>query len=310
MAEPSIEMNIIPQGVGNGYRQGTKVQITGFEFRFVVSAIIQTYTAQAQYSWPGTPGFVGTTRTIPPIKFGANSYEVSCYASGGTPAVALSNQPIVLVQPPPPAPPVLSTLNPAQLCAGIGVPLTGTDLNSIKGPVNDVELQPAQLGVINQQAFPVLPPWTSPAMTMNNGWQGGKLPSFRVMVFWDKYGMDAEYALGTANCSWFDILENSGIYDKPPTVCMYNMKNLSRFEVLYDVTWHPPNDGSEMMIVCPPKELCDHTTVYDIAGSITKPIASGVLYFAIGASDNFQVYPPTTYRNMLTGVFRVFYKDD
>lgn len=312
MAEPSIEMNIISQGVGNGFRQGTKVKITGFEFRFVVSAIVQSYVSQATYSWAGTPGLAGTTRTVPAIEVPASTTLCEYEDSNGAWANSITNYDQVvncLAAPSVPGPyPITGFVGPAAVCGSSALPVTDTNLAYAKTNAA-VTLQAQQVGVINQPAFPVLPSWSAPTTVIKNGADAGKLPSFRVMVFWDRYGMDADYALGPVNCSWFDILENSGIYDKPPTVCMYNMKNLSRFEVLYDVTWHPPTDNSEMMIVCPPKELCDHITVYDAANSIAKPITSGVLYFALGASDNFQVYPPTTYRNMMTGVFRVFYED-
>ena len=297
----------IDQGVGNGKRQGTKIKLVAYEFRLNIASLHQSYVSRGTYSWAGTPGIPATTRTIPPVEVPGSTDLCQYEDSNGAWANSMTNYDMVynVITP---LGPDSGFVGPAAVCGSGGLPITETNLAKAV-TTSAVTLQPQQAGVVNQPGFPVLPSWTAPDAIVRNGYLAGKLPTFRVMLVYDRFGMEANYELGYQAFSWFDVIENSSIYDQPPTTGLYNVKNLNRFEILYDTLWHPPNDNSEMTIVCPPKEI-RLETVYNKDPLSLDQVQSGALYFLVGSSDDFTIIPPGPSRYIISsGTFRVFYED-
>lgn len=295
----------ITSGFGNGQRQGTKVKVKAFEFRFRVVNTKEKFEMQNTYGWAGNAGVVGTTKDIPAIQFPVDSWRSNHFDSGGGVAMQFINAPAIALQPPPPAPPILSTFYPQNLYAGLVGPAASTNLGASIGPTTAVTLQPSQIGVVDQPAFPPFPTWQSPAIFSANGPEAGNMCPVRVMVLQDKYGQDAQYVIPGTEPSWFDIM-SAPPFDGSPVHGLYNPRSLERFLVLYDAVWEPQTTNYEMTVVCPPKKVCLET-IYE--ASPVGVIASGGIYFAICASEQTRIIPPSPKYYSYSGTFRLFYED-
>lgn len=306
-------MNQIPYGPFNGQHVGNKVTICGYEARVRVVNIIgdSGTTNRPAYSWAGTPGTSQTTRTIPPIKFVAGSYLSQIRDLAGVAPQFWNAYPIA----PPPAPGPNIFLPPAGagtmttlMCgsnATAPVPVGGATatFDEVRGPFADCEIQPQQTSVVNAQGFPVLPSWTAPASVSYTSYKCGRVPPFRFLVLYDKFGNDAKNAGGSAGPpSWNDLMEINGA-NTPPTNSLYSITALERFLVLYDGVHEPDTMSNIMSVVIPPKCI-DLETIFQLG---VFPIASGCIYLACGPLDLWLLTDPQPY--IVEGVFRVFYRD-
>lgn len=296
---------LIGPGYGNGNRQGTKIHLKAFEFRFRLVNTKEKFEMQNTYGWAGNAGVAGTTRNIPAIQFPVNCWTSNHYDSGGSVAMQFINAPAISLQPPPPAPPVLSTFYPQNLYAGLVGPAASTNLAATVGPASAVTLQAAQPNVVDQPNYPPFPSWQSPAIFSANGPEAGNICPVRIIVLYDKFGQDSKYVLPGTEPSWFDIMA-APPFDSSPVHGLYNPRALDRFVVLYDAVWEPNTTNYEMTAVCPPKEIC-LDTIYD-SGPLGVP-TSGALYFGICASEQVRIIPPSPKYYTYTGTFRLFYED-
>jgi len=303
--EPFDYLNLITQQVGNTFRTGKQITIKAVEFRLYIRNPTQSYENQAPYSWAGTPGTAQTTRTVPPITVFQNYYESEFLdaaratypqffngmgaAPGGVHSVLAAGAPQI--------PPI----------APIFPPFAGStaEFNFLRGPLNDVELQPQQVGVVDAQGFPALPSWTSPTHITRTGVLAGMMCPCRVMLLYDRYGHDAGYSSGT-DPTWNDILDNPA---SPGAICspvygLYKMAALDRFLILADTVWEPNRTDCELSVIFPPK-MVDLTTTY--GDSPLFPV-SGTLILGVASSTYFtplSIQPYVCYGNA-----RVVYSDD
>jgi len=296
---------MIEQGFGASARQGTKILLKGFEFRFRLVNTKEKFQMQNTYGWAGNAGLGGTTRNVPAITIPAGNlveYEDSngAWANSHTNYDAVNNwtnsTPVPFFS--------VGAIGPFAVCGSGGLPITETNLARAIAPAA-ITLQPEQIDIVDQPAMPPMPSWQSPAIFSANGPEAGNMCPVRIMILYDKYGQDTPYVLPGPEPSWFDIMA-APLFDSSPVHGLYNPRSLDRFVVLYDSVWEPATTNYEMTAVCPPKEICLET-VYN-SGPLGL-CSSGAIFFGVCASEQVRIVPPSPMYYTYTGTFRLFYTD-
>jgi len=97
----------IEQGFGNGTRQGTKIHLNAFEFRFRLVNTKEKFEMQNTYGWAGNTGVPGTTRNVPPITFkqwtaagGGNGITTGIYDMTGVQGPGFGNAELATINAP------------------------------------------------------------------------------------------------------------------------------------------------------------------------------------------------------------------
>jgi len=290
-------MQSITVGSLGNQRTGRTIRIRAIEYRLRASNI--TYRRQetnAGFTWAGTPGIAGSTRTVPAIIVPVSSWQTFFYdATGALPAVQLQNNGAI--------PPIINV-------APVAVPLATTELASATGPAAAITLKAAEVNIVDQQGFPALPAIVLPPSYFMKGYLGGEMPTVRVGMFVD-HSPQSAVVFPAIGMSCGDVFETEGVYNDYPGVCgVYNQKTLDRFTHIFDTTWEPRACANEVIMVRPAKEVCINVSYPASAvGVQTQPMINQIYLYAT-CSEPSDIIPGSETPYLLEGWVRFFYEDD